>query len=130
MERWILFALLLFNGLAALVAGAMLSYAPDGSLLEMPLAWLEHSPFPSYRIPGLILFSVIGLGSLVAAAVVWRRQARTGRFAQVVGSALVIWIVVQMIMLRSALPIQLLYLGIGVAIIVLGERTRRHLPQA
>ncbi|MCW5899301.1 MAG: hypothetical protein KIT10_08510 [Flavobacteriales bacterium] len=126
MERWILFALLLFNGLTAVVAGAMLSYAPDGSLLELPLAWLDHSPFRSYRIPGLLLFSVIGLGSLVAAALVWRRHGRTGRFAQVAGSALVIWIVTQMIMLRSVLPIQLLYLGIGMAIIVLGERTRKN----
>jgi hypothetical protein len=122
MMRWVLFALLLVNGLAALVAGAMLAYAPDGSLLEMPLSWLDHSPFRSYRIPGLILFAVIGLGSLVASALVW--QPRTGRFSQVAGGALIIWIVVQMIMLRSVLPIQITFLLIGIAIVWLAERLR------
>jgi len=126
MARWTLFILLLFNGLTAVVAGAMLSYSPDGSLLEMPLAWLDHSPFRSYRIPGLILFTVIGLGSLVAATVVWQRRPHTGRFAQVAGMALVVWIVVQMIMLRSAVPIQITFLVVGIAIVWLGERLRRE----
>lgn len=125
MARWALFILLLFNGLTAVVAGIMLAYAPDGSLLDMPIAWLDHSPFRSYRIPGLLLFSVIGLGSLVAAVVVWQRRKHTGRFAQVAGAALVIWIVVQMIMLRSLLPIQVTYLLVGIAIVGLGENLRR-----
>lgn len=126
MARWALFILLLFNGLTAVVAGIMLAYAPDGSLLEMPLAWLDHSPFRSYRIPGLLLLSVIGLGSLVAATVVWQRRRHTGRFAQVAGMALVIWIVVQMIMLRSVLPIQVTFLLVGVAIVWLGEHLRKR----
>jgi hypothetical protein len=126
MIRWVLFALLLFNGLTAVVAGAMLAYTPDGSLLEMPLAWLDHSPFRSYRIPGLILLSVIGIGSLVAATLVWRPQRNTGRFAQVAGSALIIWIVVQMFMLRTIVPMQVTFLLIGIAIVALAERLRRH----
>ena len=126
MMRWILFALLLFNGISAVVAGAMLVYAPDGSSLEMPLSWLDHSPFHSYRIPGLLLVSVIGLGSLVAAVVVLQRHRHTGRFAQVAGSALVIWIMVQMLMLRTVLPIQVTFLLVGLAIIWLAERLRRH----
>jgi hypothetical protein len=125
MARHLLLVLLLFNGITALVAGAMLTYAPDGSLLDMQLAWLDHSPFRSYRIPGLLLFSVIGLGSLVAAAVLLRRLRHTGRFAQVAGTALVTWIVVQMIMLRTVHPLQVTYLVIGIAIIWLGERQRK-----
>jgi len=125
MARWTLFALLLFNGLTAVLAGAMLAYTPDGSTLDLQLAWLDHSPFGSYRIPGLLLFSVIGLGSLVAAAVLWKRRRHTARFSQVAGAALVIWIVVQMVMLRTVLPIQITYLLIGIAIVWLGERVRR-----
>ncbi len=125
MMRWILFALLLFNGISAVVAGAMLTYTPDGSSMEMPLSWLDHSPFHSYRIPGLLLFSVIGMGSLVAALMVAIRPVNTGRFAQVAGGALIIWIVVQMFMLRSVLPIQITFLLIGIAIVWLGERLRK-----
>jgi len=123
--RWTLFLLLLFNGLTAVVAGAMLTWAPDGSLLELPLGLLEHSPFRSYRIPGLLLFSVIGLGSLVAAATVWRKHGRTGRFAQVAGGAMVVWIVTQMVMLRTVVPLQIAYLLIGIAVVWLGERLRK-----
>ncbi len=125
MTRWILFALLLLNGISAVVAGAMLAYTQDGSSMEMPLSWLDHSPFHSYRIPGLLLFSVIGIGSLVAAVMVAARPANTGRFAQVAGGALIIWIVVQMIMLRSLLPIQITFLLVGIAIVWLAERLRR-----
>ena len=125
MVRWTLFGLLLFTGLTAVVAGAMLTYGPDGSSLGMSLAWLDHSPFRSYRIPGLLLFSVIGLGCLVAATMVWQRQGRTGRFAQVAGAALVIWIVVQMAMLRTVLPMQVAFQLIVIAIIELAERSRR-----
>ncbi|MEX1132874.1 MAG: hypothetical protein WEC15_06590 [Flavobacteriales bacterium] len=126
MVRWILFLLLLFNGISAVVAGAMLAYTPDGTTMEMPLSWLDHSPFRSYRIPGLILFSVIGLGSLVAAALLLKPQKNSGRFPQMAGGALVVWILVQMIMLRTVLPIHISFLVIGVLIIVLGERMRRN----
>jgi hypothetical protein len=125
MRRWILFALLLFNGISAVVAGSMLIHTPDGSSMMMPLSMLEHSPFQSFRIPGLLLFSIIGLGSLVAATVVAVRPANTARFAQVAGGALIIWIVVQMIMLRSMVPIQITFLIIGIAIVWLAERLRR-----
>lgn len=125
MVRWILFGLLLFNGLTAVIAGAMLAYMPDGHLLQLSLGLLEHSPFTDYRIPGLMLFSVIGIGSLVAAYLVWRPQQRTGRFAQVAGVALVIWIMVQMLMLRTVLPIHLIYLAVGLAIVGLAEHLRR-----
>lgn len=125
MMRWVLFTLLLLNGISAVVAGAMLVYTPDGSSMEMPLSWLDHSPFHSYRIPGLLLFSVIGIGSLVAAVMVAIRPTNTGRFAQVAGGALIIWIVVQMIMLRTILPIQITFLLVGIAIVGLAERLRR-----
>jgi len=124
MARFVLVVLLLVNGISAVVAGAMLAYTPDGTSLEMPLSWLDHSPFSSYRIPGLILFSVIGLGSLVAAGVVMLQRKYTGRFPQVAGGALIVWIIVQMIMLRTVLPIQITFLIIGILIVWLGERSR------
>lgn len=126
MARTVLVILLLINGISAVVAGAMLAYTPDGTSLQMPLSWLDHSPFNSYRIPGLVLFSVIGLGSLVAAALVILRPMHSGRFPQVAGGALILWIVVQMIMLRTVLPIQITFLIIGIVIVWLSERLRRY----
>jgi hypothetical protein len=94
-------------------------------MLNMPLIWLQHSPFFDYRIPGILLLTVIGIGSVVAALVVSFRGAHSGRFSQVTGLALIIWIVVQMIMLRTMMPIQIGFLLLGVAITWLGERLHR-----
>jgi hypothetical protein len=57
--------LLLFNGLGAIYGGYLFTAAPDGSLMHMPLSFLDHSPFTSFLIPGIILFIFNGLFSLV-----------------------------------------------------------------
>jgi hypothetical protein len=61
----ICFVLLLVNGLGALYGGFLLMVDPSGSKMQMPLSYLEHSPFSNYLIPGIILFIVNGLFSFV-----------------------------------------------------------------
>jgi|WetSurMetagenome_2_1015567.scaffolds.fasta_scaffold791452_1 hypothetical protein len=58
---WLLIALLLFIGLGALISGAMLFIAPDGHLMQWSTADLVGTPFSNYLIPGMILFTFIGL---------------------------------------------------------------------
>ncbi len=48
-----------------MAGGGMLVIKPDGSLLGMDPTWLEQAPFDSYIIPGLVLFTVIGLFSVL-----------------------------------------------------------------
>lgn len=64
---WTLAAGLVFQGLSGLYGGGALVWDPSGALLQMPLDLLEGSPFTTYRIPGLILFAVLGIGPLVVA---------------------------------------------------------------
>lgn len=52
------------NGIAACLGGFSLVTDPSGEKIQMPLFWLEHSPFGNYFVPGLILMVVIGIGSL------------------------------------------------------------------
>ncbi len=92
---WILLALLLIQGLGGLAGGLSLALKPDGSIMKMPLSYLDGSPFSDFLIPGLILLLVLGVLPLVAAAGLWlgRRWAWYAAFA--VGCALMIWILVE-----------------------------------
>ncbi len=60
--------LLLLNGIAALWGGGALVADPSGSSLGLSSDWLVSGPFVDYAIPGLILFIVLGIGSVVDAA--------------------------------------------------------------
>jgi hypothetical protein len=53
--------------LGALGGGFVLILAPRGEIMPLPLSALAGSPFDTYLGPGLFLFSVLGLGPLVAA---------------------------------------------------------------
>jgi len=58
---YFLISLLAFLGLGAIGGGGVLILSPSGELMGMPLSLLDHSPFSSFLIPGIILFTVLGL---------------------------------------------------------------------
>ena len=72
--RRILVGLELVTGATALVGGALLAIAPDGSLLAADPTVLAGSPFADYRWPGILLATLVGAGYLVTGF--W--QARSG----------------------------------------------------
>jgi menaquinone-dependent protoporphyrinogen oxidase len=123
-QRWPLAALCLVVGITATAGGLGFVIRPDGSLLHMPLSTLSHSPFSSFVIPGWLLLVVIGIGNLVAAAIVARETPIANVVGFAGGAALVTWIIAEMILLRSVLWLQLAYLGIGVAIMAHAVRRR------
>ncbi len=57
----VLLFLLLFLSLGALFGGAVLVLDPSGGLLQIPVTILENSPFNNFLIPGLILFTILGV---------------------------------------------------------------------
>lgn len=110
-------SLCLVVGITAVGGGATLMASPDGSAMHMPLSQLEHSPFSDFMVPGLILFSIVGLGNLVSAWLYIRRFAFAPMVSVVTGLGLTIWILVQMIMLRSVHWLHVGYLVVGVLVI-------------
>jgi hypothetical protein len=95
--------LLVLLGLVALPSGwTLMTPAPGEAPMGMPLEWLEGSPFSSYFIPGLLLFGVFGVGSLVAAGVGALRHAAGPYLAFAIGAGQMIWITVQVMLLSSA----------------------------
>lgn len=61
---------------AALVGGVALAVQPNGSLLSLDSSRLVGSPFGDWRLPGILLAALVGLGMLAAA--VW--QTRRGLY--------------------------------------------------
>lgn len=120
--RILLLVLLLFHGLSALFGGGVLIAAPDGSIIGLPLYLLADAPFTDFLIPGIILFTVLGLGSSIGWILVYRRSSWAPLWVVALGVATVIWIVTQMIMLHGADILHAIYGGVGVALCVLARR--------
>ena len=121
--RWLLATLCLSVGITAIGGGLALILRPDGSLLHMPLSMLAHSPFSSFLVPGLLLVFVVGLDALIAGVLVVRDSPIANAAALMAGAALFIWIVAEMLFLRSVHALALGYLAAAGAI--LGEALRR-----
>jgi len=70
---WLLIALQFFLGLGALAGGACFILAPDGSIMHMPVSMISGSPFSSFLIPGIILFTVVGIYPVMVAYSLWQK---------------------------------------------------------
>jgi hypothetical protein len=108
--------------IGALGGGLVLIVAPRAEITPLPLSALAGSPFETFFEPGLILFTVLGLGPLIAARLAWTRHPLAPVAAFVVGAALLIWIAVEIAIIgySNEPPLQAMYVAVGVAITVLG----------
>lgn len=118
---WILITLVGYQGLSGILGGIGLMMNPTGDPLGIPQAWLEGSMFEDYMIPGIILFSVLGLYPLMIFGGLLKRNSWAWPGTLVLGIALVIWIVVEILIIgyHPSPPLQLIYGIIGILIIIL-----------
>jgi len=120
-------------GVGALFGGGALVLAPDGHLLGMPTKLLAGSPFPTFLVPGIILFTFVGLAPLLAAVITVRRRAFAPLAAVAVGLTLIGWVSVEMVVLAGPGSLAwALYLVLGVCIAAIGVawlRSSRMLTQ-
>jgi hypothetical protein len=121
---------LLFQGLSGLYGGGALFWDPTGGHLHMPLSLLEGSPFATYRIPGFLLLTGLGIGPVVVAVGLWLRQAWAWYGAVAVSGALLVWIGVQigMVGYHTDPPLQLMYGALGGVLLLLSLRPSVRCP--
>jgi hypothetical protein len=95
---------------------------PNGEILPIPVSALSGSPFSNYFVPGAILFTVLGIGPLGAAVLAWRRHPAAPLLTIAIGCALLIWLIVEIVIVgfSNDPPLQACYLGLGVAISLVG----------
>ena len=87
--RWSVAGLAGVVGVGALYGGVGLLV--DAEALGAEPSWLEGTPFPDYRLPGVVLLVVIGGGMLATAFASLRRSRFTGLAALVMGFTLLVW---------------------------------------
>lgn len=81
---------------------------------------LEHTPFATPLVPGLLLSLVVGGTSALAAVLAYRRSERAIDATILAGGALVVWIVAEIALIRTGHWLQLIYGGLGLALLALG----------
>jgi hypothetical protein len=107
-----LFVLHVFVGIGAM-AGGMAAITNPNAPLGAPVDMLKNSPFDNFFIPGIILFTIIGLGNIISALAIISKSRYKGYISSIFGWALVIWIVVQCIMINSIVFLHILFFTIG-----------------
>ena len=113
----------IFIGIGALPVGFMFIVDPSGASLDFPLEWVADTLFKNYLVPGIFLFSVNGIGSLIGAYLTFRRHRLAGLAAVGLGAFLMAWIVVQVITVGPPPHwLQMLYFVLGAVEMWLGWR--------
>src|SRR5215211_7966407 len=110
-------ALEILLGLGAVGGGLVLIVAPRGEIMPLPVSALAGSPFDTYLGPGVILFTVLGVGPLVATRLAWLQHPLAPFAAVTVGTALLIWIAVEIAIVgyTNEPPLQAFYLVLAIA---------------
>lgn len=129
---WFLFALQLVLGIGACYGGGALVLDPTGGLVGLSADLMVLEWFPDYFVPGLILLLVLGVCPLIIAfALIRRWNWRAGEalspykslhwswtFSLYTGFAILIWMAVEAYIMQQMADIQLLYITLGLAILI------------
>jgi hypothetical protein len=113
---------LLLLGIGALAGGVALASKPDGSVMQFDVGLLAGSPFPDYFVPGLILGGLFGVGSLAVAVMGLRHWLVAPFLAFAIGCAQMIWIVVELAIIREFSFLHPTMFGIGAVIALASVR--------
>lgn len=93
-----LIQLLVGTGVLAVLGGVALVARSDGRWLGLSLELLDHTPFGSYLLPGVVLAVVVGGTQLWAGRSVWRLQPGHLSHAAIAAALLGGWIAAQALM--------------------------------
>jgi len=107
--------LMAFLGIGAIGGGGVLIVSPDGELMGMPLSLLDQSPFSNFLIPGIVLFTSLGLAPILLIFALVNKPA--SQFAEMLNCykdmhwawtysiyivfVLIIWIQLEMIFIQT-----------------------------
>ena len=114
-------------GVGAVGGGLGLVLDPTGESLGMTAGWLAGSPFSTFLIPGLFLFMVNGLGTLLGSVATFKIHKLAGEIAMALGAVMVLWIIIQVAIIGYTSFLQPLYFVVGLLELLGGRWLRGHL---
>ncbi|MEM5774583.1 MAG: hypothetical protein AAGU05_06235 [Anaerolineaceae bacterium] len=127
-----LYILLVLLSAGAVISGALMMISPDGGIMHMPLRMLNGSPFGSFFIPGLILFTFLGVfPALIAYGMqkkpVWawaewfnpfKRYHWSWAGSMAAGIIVIIWLTVELVWVGFSGLLALYYVWGGLIIVL------------
>lgn len=126
----VLIAAVIFQGISGMAGGIGLISDPTGKSLNIPIEWLQGSPFNNYLLPGILLLIVLGIYPLIIAIGLLRNKYWGWMGSSYLGIALLIWIIVEIMVIgyQADPPLQLIYglLSIIILILVYLPGTKNH----
>jgi len=106
-----------FVALTSIGGGLVLLLAPARVL--PPTSLLQHTPFASFTVPAVLLLA-IGVLAATCASATWERSRSAVDLALLAGGAQLVWVIVEVAMLRELDWLQVVSGGVGLAIVGLG----------
>lgn len=110
----------------AAVVGALGLLADNA--FGLPDEWLAAIPFPTWRWPAVLLLATVALPMSAAAVGELRRGAWAPTASTVAGVLLLVWIIVQVAVIRQYTVVEPLFAAAGLAILLLSGRLHRGGP--
>ena len=120
-----LVALETVTGVFALIGGLLLMLAPDGALLRADPLALGDTPFRSWLVPGLFLFTCVGIGFVFTAFAEWRAMPSAWVASLGAGVGLVCFEGVEFGWLGFQ-PLEAVFAVVGLAVASLAVRGRNR----
>lgn len=123
-----------FLALGAIGGGIVLIISPTGELIGIPLSEFKNIPFNSYLIPGIILFSVLGVMPLLLIGALLRKPESklaeqinvfkdmhwSWSYSIYIAFTLIGWVHIQLIFLQSSVHwLHTFYMFYAILIIII-----------
>lgn len=109
----------------SLTIGWKLIRRSDGATSGFDLALLEHTPFEDYLLPGIFLFVILGILSVLAGTWTFFELSWYKELVVLQGLLLMLWLTVEVAFGIYASHWHLPFIAIGLLLIVLGILMKR-----
>jgi hypothetical protein len=113
--------LLIATSAGALAAGYSFMVEPSGNAVGISTDYLKpDAPFDHYFVPGVVLFTVIGVLSAMIAFLAIRQTGRYALLISMEGFIYIGWIAIQLTMVVAFHPLHAIVASIGASLVVIG----------
>lgn len=100
-------------GVSAFISGLSLMLNPEGGM-GLSTGLLNNSPFEDFFIPGIFLFVMNGIVSLIVSFLAFRNHMYTGIGTILLGALMIVWITTQVYWIGWTSWLQPTFLAVGV----------------
>lgn len=119
-----LFILTSFVAVTSLLSGLFMISNPGGEFFNLSIRLLNGTPFRDFRIPGILLASLVGITNFVAALFIIIRQQKQYSWSLAGGIALCGWVIAEIAMIDTQYWLHFIYLTAGILIILVSLRLK------